>query len=92
MEHKRFEGAMNALFNEATLRQGIDYVLDNIEPPLADATHIKSLYNAFEESYRTKIRDGLLLHRQSGDFARDKFCQKNHPGRKSGRTQFLPHL
>ena len=58
-EHKCFEGAMNAVFNAATARQGINYVIDSISLSDEGASALLSMYADFEEKYKNLIAKGL---------------------------------
>jgi hypothetical protein len=64
-EHKCFEGAANALFNDRTSRQDIDYVLRALEPAV-DNTKVLQMYKSFEELYKNQVESGLLALRKEG--------------------------
>jgi hypothetical protein len=59
-EHKCFEGAMNAVFNSATARQGINYVIDALDISVDMQDALRSMYTAFEDTYKGLIEQGLL--------------------------------
>ncbi|CAB9511825.1 protein DnaJ [Seminavis robusta] len=59
-QHECFGGAMNAVFNAATARQGIDYVVRGLGFTKEQSNRLKRLYNDFGREYSTAVRDGLL--------------------------------
>ena len=59
-EHKCFEGAMNAVFNSATARQGIEYVIESIGLAGESKDALRSMYSTFQEQYKILIERGLL--------------------------------
>ncbi|KAL7553099.1 hypothetical protein ACHAWF_018746 [Thalassiosira exigua] len=59
-EHKCFEGAMNAVFNSATARQGIEYVVDSIELSAEARDALLLMYSTFQKQYKGLIEKGLV--------------------------------
>jgi len=59
-EHQCFEGAMNAVFNSATARQDIDYVIGGLDIPAAQAAQLKKMYEQFVREYIELVHSGLL--------------------------------
>ena len=58
-QHKCFQGAMNAVFNSATARQGIDYVIREISLDTEGSAVLRSMYSSFEDQYEGLIKEGL---------------------------------
>ncbi len=58
-EHKQFQGAVNAVFNSATTRHGIDYVVKSLMLDECMQAVVKRMYDRFLEVYRCIVTEGL---------------------------------
>jgi energy-coupling factor transporter ATP-binding protein EcfA2 len=61
-EHSLFDGMMNAVFNESTATQDVDYVLDKLSCLSGDELVIlKDLHEYFEQAYVRTVEESMVI-------------------------------
>lgn len=58
-DHSSFQGAVNAAYNAATARQGIDYVIKRMSLSSQESEELKEMFLSFQVRYRALIDDGV---------------------------------
>ena len=62
LDHNCFEGGQNAIFNRATAKQTIDYVVERIQMPENIKSDLKHSYACFSTNYEQIILDYIPVH------------------------------
>mmetsp|Transcript_37635 Transcript_37635/g.91475 ORF Transcript_37635/g.91475 Transcript_37635/m.91475 type:complete len:1903 (+) Transcript_37635:230-5938(+) len=58
-DHQCFAGAANAMFNEASAGQNIDYVLNGLDIPDEESEMLQKMYSVFDSKYTNLVNEGL---------------------------------
>ena len=61
LEHKCFEGGQNAIFNSATAKQTIDYVIQRLGVTGGEKSSIKHSYELFNQNYKEIILESIPI-------------------------------
>ena len=64
-EHACFVGAINDIFNCATARQGLDYVLEGLGLTAQRRSTLNDSYIEFHDRYQSKVKEGLAAQKSS---------------------------
>ena len=66
LEHKCFEGGQNAIFNSATAKQTIDYVIQMLRMTEGKASSLKHSYDLFNRSYEEIVLESIPILKNKG--------------------------
>ena len=61
LEHKCFEGGQNAIFNSATAKQTIDYVIHRLEMTEGEKASMKHSYDLFKQNYEEIVLESIPI-------------------------------